>query len=187
MTTVTKEPVVLEGYQSFFQESQFGKKGLQAILPQELIDQLEEERPGMLDWAKSKCKAKRPMERNEPWEEVSDGMYQVKFSWKPEIKIPIVDAEGTPIEDEIPLYSGSTVKLAFDQKPYATPDMVGTRLVLKAVQIITLSSSAGVDVGSLNDTSAAALFGKSEGFKVNDPNIHTPNDKETTPEGLEDF
>ena len=32
--------------------------------------------------------------------------------------------------------------------------MVGTRLVLKAVQVITLSSNAGVDVGTLDDDKA---------------------------------
>ena len=172
MTTITKEPVVLEGYQNPFTESKFGKMGIQAIVDQDIVDELEDERPKLIEWAKSKCKAKRPTVRNEPWDEVSKGKYQIKFNWKPDTKIPFVDAEGTPITDEIPLYSGSTVKLAFDQKPYTTPDMVGTRLVLKAVQVITLSSSAGVDVGSIDDDTAAELFGKTEGFKVNDPNIH---------------
>ena len=186
MTTITKEPVVLEGYQNFFEESKFGKLGLQVIVDQKIIDDLEEERPGMIDWAKSKCKAKRPTVRNEPWEEVSDGNFQIKFSWKPDVKVPLVDAEGTPITDKIPLYSGSTVKVAFDQKPYTTPDMVGTRLVLKAVQVITLNSNAGVDVGTIDDSKAAALFGKSEGYIANDPNIHT-DEKEESPEGIEDF
>ena len=185
MTTITKEPVILEGFQNFFTESKFGKMGIMAIVDQHIVDELEDERPKLLEWAKSKCKAKRPTVRNEPWDEVSKGKYQVKFSWKPDTKVPLVDAEGTPITDEIPLYSGSMVKLAFDQKPYTTPDMVGTRLVLKAVQVITLSSNAGVDVGTLDDDKAAALFGKTEGFKVNDPNINT--DETQSPEGIEDF
>lgn len=173
MTTITKEPVVLEGYQNPFTPSKFGKCGLMAIVDQEIIDTLEDERPNMIEWAKSKCKAKRPLTRNEPWEQVSEGKYQVKFSWKPEVKVPIVDTEGTAILNEIPLYSGSTVKLAFDQKPYTTPDSVGTRLVLKAVQVITLSGSAGVDIGDLDADQAAEMFGTTKGFKVDDPNVKT--------------
>ena len=103
MTTITKEPVVLEGYQNPFQPSKFGKMGIQAIVDQNIIDELEDERPNMLEWAKGKCKAKRPLTKNEPWEEVSEGKYQVRFSWKPEQAVPFVDSEGTPIEGEIPL------------------------------------------------------------------------------------
>ena len=171
MTTITKEPVVLEGYQNPFQPSKFGKMGIQAIVDQNIIDELEDERPNMLEWAKGKCKAKRPLTKNEPWEEVSEGKYQVRFSWKPEQAVPFVDSEGTPIEGEIPLYSGSMVKLAFKQKPYTTPDAVGTRLVLQAVQVVTLSSNAGVDMGDMDAKEAANLFGKTNGFKLDDPNI----------------
>ena len=63
------------------------------------------------------------------------------------------------------------VKLAFKQKPYTTPDAVGTRLVLQAVQVVTLSSNAGVDMGDMDAKEAANLFGKTNGFKLDDPNI----------------
>jgi len=171
-TIVTQEPVVLEGYQSFFKESKFGKHGLQALIPEKYVDRLIQDREDLLKWAKSKHKnPNRATIKVEPWEQVSDGQYQVKFSWKPDTTIPIVDSEGTPIKEEIPLYSGSLVKLAFVQKPYTTPDSVGTRLVLKAVQVISCGGSAAVDIGDLDDTEAAAMFGQAKGFKVGDPNV----------------
>ena len=85
-----------------------------------------------------------------------------------------MDTEGTVITDEeTPLYSGSKVKLAFFQKPYILKDGVtyGTSLKLKAVQVVSLSSSAGVDTGDMDDVDVAALFGTTKGFKASEPNI----------------
>ena len=42
------------------------------------------------------------------------------------------------------------------------------------VQLVSLSSSAGVDTGDMNPDDVAALFGKTEGFKADDSNV-TPN------------
>ena len=82
MTHVTKEPVVLEGYQAILKPTEYGYT-LSALLPKELIDALEEERESCLEWAKSKAKnPKRVTIKPEPWEEVSSGMYQCKFRWK---------------------------------------------------------------------------------------------------------
>ena len=91
-----------------------------------------------------------------------------------ETKPPVVDTEGTLITDEnMPIYSGSKVKLAFYQKPYILKDGVtyGTSLKLKGVQVVSLSSSAGVDVGDMSDEDVADLFGKTSGFKVSEPNV----------------
>lgn len=183
-STIVTEPVILEGYQNFFKESKFGKRGLQAIIPEKIVDRLEQDREELLKWAKSKHKnPNRATVKVEPWENVSDGKYQVRFNWKPEIIVPIVDSEGTPIKEEIPLYNGSLVKLAFIQKPYTTPDSVGTRLVLKAVQVISCAGGAAVDSGDFGDTEAAALFGQTKGFKVSEPNVSV-----TTPvEDEDDF
>ena len=43
---------------------------------------------------------KRSVAKPEPWEEVTDGVYKIKFSWNEENKPPIVDTEGTVITDE---------------------------------------------------------------------------------------
>ena len=119
-------------------------------------------------------RSKRSTLKPEPWEEVTEGKYQVKFSWNDETRPPVVDSEGTLITDEdTPLYGGSKVNLAFYQKPYILKDGVtyGTSLKLAGVQVIALNTSAGVDTGDMDEADVAELFGKTEGFKVGEPNI----------------
>ena len=83
-------------------------------------DRLETDRTETLKWAESKLKnPKRSTLKPEPWEEVAEGKYKIKFSWNEENKPPVVDTEGVQVTDtNTPVYSGSTVKLAFYQKPY---------------------------------------------------------------------
>ena len=177
-TIVTQTPVRLEGYQSVFQPSKYGKLNLSCLVDETVIEQLESVRNELLEWCKSKVKnPRRAVCKAEPWEEAvgSNGMYTVRFKWNPDEPVPIVDSEGTPITEEIPLYSGSLVKVAFRQKPYTLPDdSYGTSLKLQAIQVIQASGSAGVDGGDLDATEAAALFGQTKGFKANEPNV-TPN------------
>tara|TARA_A100001037_G_C15071715_1_gene599768 strand:+ start:270 stop:836 length:567 start_codon:yes stop_codon:yes gene_type:complete len=171
---VTKEPVTLEGFQAVLAPSKFGYS-LSAVVNQEMIDKLEEERAEVLKWAVSKLKnPKRSSLKPEPWEEVAEGKYKLKFSWNEETKPPVVDTEGTPVTDKrIPLYSGSTVKLAFYQKPYILRDEVtyGSSLKLVGVQVVSIKGTAGVDVGDLDATDVAGLFGTTQGFKAGDPNV----------------
>jgi hypothetical protein len=171
---VTQQPVVLEGYQAVMKPSKFGYS-LSAVVDEAMVDRLVEDRTETLKWAESKLKnPKRSTLKPEPWEELSEGKYKVKFSWNEETRPPVVDTEGTPITDEsIPIYSGATVKLAFKQKPYILRDGVtyGTSLKLVGVQIVTLNTAAGVDTGDLDETEVAALFGQTKGFKTGDPNI----------------
>jgi|TARA_A100000171_G_scaffold32272_1_gene30655 hypothetical protein len=177
-THVTPTPVTLEGYQAILKPSEWGYK-LAALVNEELIKTLEDERESALEWARSKAKnPRRVTVKPEPWEELENqqGTYQIRFSWKDGDKfIPvIVDTEGTKIEDiDTPIYSGSKVKLAFFQKPYILPaGDIGTSLKLKAVQVISLNSGAGVvDSGDLSAEEAVELFGSSKGFKVEDPNV----------------
>jgi len=176
-TFITEEPVILEGYQAVMKPSKFGYS-LMAIVDEKIVAKLEADRSDTLKWAESKLKnPKRSVLKPEPWEEVADGKYKVKFSWNAENRPPVVDTEGTPVTDEAtPVYSGSKVKLAFYQKPYILKDAVtyGTSLKLVGVQLVSLSSSAGVDTGDMNPEDVATLFGKTEGFKADDPNV-TPN------------
>lgn len=186
---VTKEPVVLEGYQAVLKPSKFGYS-LSAIVDEDLIQVLEDDRKETLKWAESKLKnPKRSTLKPEPWEEVATGKYKVKFSWNEETRPPVVDTEGTPITDNAtPIYSGATVKLAFRQKPYILRDGVtyGTSLKLVGVQVVTLNTAAGVDTGDLGETEVAALFGQTKGFKTGEPNV-TPSAAEVTDEDDIDF
>ena len=172
----TEQPVILEGFQAVLKPGKFGYK-LSALIDQDTVTKLEDERAELLKWAESKLKnPKRSTLKPEPWEEVKNGQYQVRFSWNDEARPPVVDTEGTLITDEdTPLYGGSKVKLAFRQKPYILKDGVtyGTSLKLAGVQVIALNTSAGVDTGDLDDASVAELFGKTAGFKASDP-VVTP-------------
>ena len=86
-TIVTEQPVVLEGYQAVLKPGKFGYK-LMAVVPQEIADKLEEDRVDSLKWCESKLKnPKRAVCKPEPWEEVSEGMYQIKFSWNEDTKL----------------------------------------------------------------------------------------------------
>ena len=183
MTThVTKEPVVLEGFQAVLKPGDWGYK-LSALMDKDTVDQLETERESALEWARSKAKnPKRVTVKPEPWEELESrpGTYQVRFSWKDGDKnFPvIVDTEGTAITDkETPIYSGSKVKLAFFQKPYVLPTGdIGASLKLKAIQLVSLNTGAGVvDDGDMTTEEATELFGTTKGFKVSEPNPAADN------------
>ena len=182
----TEQPVVLEGYQAVLKPSKFGYS-LAALVDQSMVDVLEDDRVESLKWAESKLKnPKRSTLKPEPWEEVTEGQYKVKFSWNEEARPPVVDTEGTIIaDDNTPMYAGSRVKLAFYQKPYILRDGVtyGTSLKLVGVQLVSLNTAAGVDAGDMSTEDVAALFGKTEGFKASEPNVRSTV---TIPDGDED-
>ena len=182
---VTQEPVILEGYQAVMKPSKFGYS-LSALVDQKMVEVLEDDRNESLKWAESKLKnPKRSVLKPEPWEEVTEGQYKVKFSWNEENRPPIVDTEGTPVTNEdTPLYSGSKVKLAFKQKPYILKDGVtyGTSLKIVGIQVVALNGAAGIDTGDMGQTEVAALFGQTQGFKTSEPNVTT-----TTIDDTDDF
>ena len=184
----TDTPVTLDGFQAVVAPSKFGYS-LGAIVGSDIIDTLEQERTEVLKWCESKLKnPKRSTCKPEPWEEVAEGKYKIKFSWNEENRPPVVDTEGTPVTDaKTPLYGGSTVKLGFYQKPYILRDGVtyGSSLKLVGVQVVSVKGEAGVDTGDLDANQVAELFGTTAGFKASDPNVTTTTDDKTTEE--EDF
>ena len=186
----TEQAVTLEGFQAVLKPSKFGYS-LSAVVDQSMVDCLETDREDSIKWAQSKLKnPKRSVLKPEPWEEVAEGQYKVKFSWNEETKPPVVDTEGTLIEDEnTPLYSGSQCKLAFYQKPYILKDGVtyGTSLKLVGVQVIALNGQAGVDTGSLSSEAVADLFGKTAGFRLDEPNVTVTPTETTTEDDDLDF
>ena len=182
---ITPSPVTLEGYQAILKPSKFGYS-LKAVVDKEIVEKLETERADCLKWAESKLKnPKRSTLRPEPWEEVEEGKFIIKFSWAEDKRPPVVDTEGTPITNiDTPVYEGSKVKLGFHQKPYILRDGVtyGTSLKLSGVQVVSIQSGAGIDSGDLDEDGVAELFGKTSGFKADDPNVTV----ETTPCSVED-
>ena len=186
-THVTDKPVTLEGFQAVLEPSKFGYS-LAAIVGEDMVTKLDNERQEVLKWAESKLKnPKRSTLRPEPWEEVAEGRYKIKFSWNEDNRPPVVDTEGAPVNDtKTPLYGGSNVKLAFYQKPYILRDGVtyGSSLKLVGVQIVSVKGEAGIDTGDLDANEVAELFGRTAGFKTSDPNV-TPTANDETEE--EDF
>ena len=170
----TAEPVTLDGYQAVMKPSKYGYS-LTALLPESMIPAMEEDRQLSLKWAESKLKnPKRSTLKPEPWEEVAEGLYRCKFSWNETKKPPVVDTEGTHLTDEnIPLFGGAKVKLAFKQKPYILKDgtTYGTSLKLVGVQVVSIVTDAGVDAGDLSASDVADLFGTTAGFKASDPGV----------------
>jgi hypothetical protein len=187
--TKTDEPVVLEGFQAIMKPSKFGFS-LSAIVDRKMVDDLTEDRAGMVEWAQSKLKnPKRGTLKPEPWieSEETEDMYRIKFSWNEDNKPPILDTEGTLLTDpNIPIYSGAKVRLAFYQKPYILKDgeTYGTSLKLLGVQVVELRSGAGVDTGDLSTEDVVALFGETKGYKTGEPNV-TPTT--TEPANTDDF
>ena len=177
----TPNPVTLEGFQAILAPSKFGYS-LSAIVDTDIIDKLDTERSEVLKWAESKLKnPKRSTLKPEPWEEVSEGKYKLKFSWSEDKRPPVVDTEGVPVTDvKTPLYGGSTVKLGFYQKPYILRDGVtyGSSLKLVGVQVVSVKGEAGVDTGDLDADAVAELFGTTAGFKTGDPNVTPTVDEE---------
>jgi len=186
----TEKPVTLEGFQAVLAPSKFGYS-LSAIVDTDTIDKLENERSEVLKWAESKLKnPKRSTLKPEPWEEVAEGKYKIKFSWNEDTRPPVVDTEGTQVNDtKTPLYAGSTVKLGFYQKPYILRDGVtyGSSLKLVGVQVVSVKGEAGVDTGDLDADAVAELFGKSAGYKAADPNIIPDTTPSSVEEDDEDF
>ena len=178
---VTDE-IKLEGFQAILEPGKFGYS-LSAVVDSQVIDELETERADVLKWAESKLKnPKIATLKPTPWEEVAEGKYKIKFSWGEDKRPPVVDTEGTPVTDtKTPLYGGSTVKLAYYQKPYILRDGVtyGSSLKLVGVQVVKLNTEAGVKEDDLSTEQVADLFGKSKGFKTTDaPPTVEQNDEE---------
>ena len=168
---ITPDPVRLSGFNAILKPSKFGYT-LKAVVDEDIVNSLESERKECLEWAQGKlsCKPNRATLKPTPWEEVYPGKYVVKFSWKEENKPPVVDSEGTIINDEnLPVYEGSEVKIGFIQKPYILRDgtTYGTSLKLSGVQIVNIQKGASLG-GDLDEAGVANLFGKTEGFKDGD-------------------
>jgi len=186
----TEQPVILEGYQAVLKPSKFGYS-LSAIVDETMVEALEVDRTDSIKWAESKLKnPKRSTLKPEPWEEVAEGSYKIKFSWNEETKPPVVDTEGTVITDaNLPIYSGSQVKVAFYQKPYILRDGVtyGTSLKLVGVQLVSINGAAGVDTGDMAADDVAALFGTTKGYKASEPNVTPTPEVEDTDTSDDDF
>jgi hypothetical protein len=159
---VTKEPVVLDGFQSLLKPTKYGF-GVQVAVGQELIDQLVADREKLLSDLTSKLdakKLKRMVLKTVPWEDIAEGTYRLKFSWDAKKKPVIIDSVGTVIDDpNTKIYNGSLVKVSFYQKGYRLPDSYGTATNMLGIQVIDASDGSP----RLSVDSAFDIFGSTAG------------------------
>lgn len=178
----TKEPVLLEGYQAILKPSKFGYSMVAIIEDEELIERLDAKREELVEQTLKSPKLKNPKRatpKPEPWEEVSAGRYSLKFSWKDKSKPVVVDSDGVAvINKSLPIYSGSTVRVSFDLRPYILKDGVtyGTNVKAAAIQLITVSTTGDA---ALTADQAADVFGTYEGgFKAEDAPVDADSEDE---------
>ena len=95
-------------------------------------------------------------------------------------KPAVVDAKRKPMDSDIAIGNGSTVKVAFEPVPYvmASTKQVGVSLRLKAMQVIDLVQYGG---------GAASVFDEEEGFEVEEaaPTTTAAFDVEDDDDGVE--
>lgn len=165
---MTKEPVLLDGNQAVLKPSKFGYS-LSCLIGKKLVKDLEEDRIVALKWVEEKLKEKKKCAlKPEPWEKVIEGSYKIKFSWNGQTKPAIMDSALEEITNQdLPLFSGSKVKLMFYQKPYfllGDGITYGTSLKLLGVQVVALPVSHKAKEREPDFASVAEGFGVCEGF-----------------------
>ena len=127
------------------------------------------------------------VEKGYQWKFKSKAKVKGKNGSDYEIRPKIYDASNNLITEEIPCYSGSEMKIAYQMRPYHTPTLgVGVKLVLVSVQITKLVSDSGTS------KSSSPLFKKTKGFNVSESpvnlNAEKASEREVSPEtNEEDF
>ena len=165
----------LEGFINVYEdEGKFNNRCFSFKLPADVIEQAEADREELLAWAKSKApNPKRCEVALTKWDD--EGLVKYSYSEEKPKAIPVfVDTEGTLIEKAVlkDVRKGTKVRLIVQQGPYVFGNKVGTRLLVKGVQIVELASGNGsVDSGDMSADDVAAIFGTASGFKQSDPSV----------------
>jgi len=140
-------------------------------LPQNVVNSMEEARPALLDWAKSKVPNPNRVAVNpEKWDE--EGV--VKVRWGPDCTqkdLVFIDTEGSVLDKptRASIRKGTKVRMIVDHKPYTKPN-IGTTVKVVGVQVIELVAGEVSDSGDLSSDDVAALFTeKVAGFKSQSP------------------
>ena len=156
--------VTLHGYQAVFKPSKFGYS-MAGLVNQEVIDELEVDRKHKLKEAEIMLNnVKRSVLKPEPWEEVTDGIYRIKFTWDEEHKPFAFDCDLNQLTDpDIPMHEGAQTIVKFKQKSYVYQDRstYGTTLKLVGFQVLRLTA---VDEIGQSVDEVRKLFKKREGF-----------------------
>ena len=177
---------VIDGFVNVYEDSgKFNNRSFSFTIPDEVLGQCETDREELLEWAKSKAPNPKRCEVALPkWDETG----LVKYAYGGETKRPepvFVDTTGAPVERSVlkDLRRGTKVKLIVQQGPYIFGQKVGTKFRVVGVQIIELATGNGsVDSGDMSVEDVASLFGTTDGFKQDEPQVRkaeTVGDGET--------
>ena len=172
-----KFSAVLEGYINVGEDAgKFNNRSFAYTLPEEVLNQVIEDREELITWARSKASG-RVQEAMTPWDDAGLCKYtygEGDGSRKAKPEPVFVDTNGDPIEKPVlmTVRKGTKVNLIVDQKPYAVGPNIGTSMRVIGVQIVELVAGNGaVDSGNLSVKDVASMFGSVEGFKGSDPAV----------------
>ena len=160
---------VIDGFVNVYEDSgKFNNRSFSFTIPDEVLGQCETDSEVALP----------------KWDETG----LVKYAYGGETKRPepvFVDTTGAPVERSVlkDLRRGTKVKLIVQQAPYIFGQKVGTKFRVVGVQIIELATGNGsVDSGDMSVEDVASLFGTTDGFKQDEPQVRkaeTVGDGET--------
>ena len=130
-------------------------------IPSDVLEQVEADYEGLMDWAKSKVPNPNRVSINaRKWDE--DGL--VKYSFGGDTSRPdlvFVDTDGQILDTATrkSIRKGTKVRLICDQKPYTKPS-VGTTIKVLGVQVIELVAGAVSDSGEMSAEDIVEMFAK---------------------------
>jgi hypothetical protein len=151
-------------------------------IPEDQLLAFDETHEKCLAWGANKLNNKRHEKALQKWDQ--DGLVQVSYGGESTHPMfPWIDCDGEPLDESTNIWPGTVVRLIVDVKPYVFGKKAGSSLKVRGAQVIKLvSNGGGSDAGSLESEDVAKLFGKSEGFKSNDPNYNPPTEDEVEDE-----
>ena len=166
----------LEGFIKVDEDGgQYNNRTFSFAIPKETLTVMEADREELLEWGKTKAPNPKRVEVALPkWDEETS---IVKYSYSKEDsrKVPVfVDSDGKPCTKETlqAVRKGTKANVIVQQSPYVYGSKVGTKFLVKGVQIVELATGNGaVDSGDLSVEDVAALFGSVDGFKQDDPQV----------------
>ena len=167
----------LAGYINVFEAAgKYNNMTFSFTVPSDVLEQMEEDRTGLLEWIATKVENPKRLATNPPkWDE--EGLVKISYGGDTGRPEPVfVDSDGAPLDRAVlkDIRKGTKVRLIVQQSPYGKPSM-GTTLKVLGVQVIELVSGNGaVDSGDLSVEDVAAIFGSVEGFKADSPAVRKP-------------
>lgn len=165
----------LEGYiNALVPSGKFNNCSISFRIPPDEVEKFDAAYEKAVAVGKNKMAGKRFTAELPKWDDTG----LVKYSYGGDSNNPMfpwVDTDGVPIDLDTQIWKGTVVRLIVDLRPYQMATKVGCSFKVRGAQVIKLVSGGGSDSGGLDESGVAAVFGKTEGFKVSNPSFE-PNE-----------